>query len=140
MYIDNRRRRSVVRHGTSLLEVIMALLVTSVLVVPSSVAITTSVQVSHYVEHSDVLAGLASSRIEEVCFDVHNNFRSGRQDGEFGTDYPNQRFEATWSPHPDFPDRLMDIEVVAWNDANANRRLDVGETDVRVRRWLARRK
>jgi Tfp pilus assembly protein PilV len=139
----SRRFKSTRRRGTSLLEVMIATVCASMLLVPTATMLGEAGRWSDRMEQQSELVSLANGCIAEVEFQLASNFQRGQLQNTFASQgFPNSRYTTTYSDRVadgGIPNRFMVIQVTTWVDQNRNAILDTGEPRHQLVTGVARR-
>lgn len=119
------------RRGQSLLELVAAGTVIALTLTPALRLMRDTISVSRDLEHSDALATLAASKLEQSLAVTAATWDVGTTTGTFTTDgYANLLWSVVKSDDAGaggIPNQLMAISVTAWDDKNGNAAADTGE-------------
>ena len=137
------KRRLKSRHGTSLLEVMVATVCASMLLVPTATMLSDAGRWSSRMEQQSELISLTNSCVADVEFQLAANFRTGQvQDNFASRGFPNSRYIVTYSDSVasgGIPNRFMILQVQSWADLNSNSIWDAGEPKQVLTTGVARR-
>ena len=135
--------KSAARHGTSLLEVMIATVCASMLLVPTATMLSDAGRWSSRMEQQHELISLTNSCVAEVEFQIASNFRSGQLQNSFASrGSPNSRYTAIYRDavaDGGIPNRFMVIQILTWVDVNSNAIWDAGEPKQELATGVARR-
>ena len=135
--IARRRRRT----AHSLLELIVASSLVSIVVATSVTLMRESLRLSDDSETRNLLTTLAVSKLEQQLTLVASSFPEGAETGDFAADgYGDVKYSVTRSAQVadgGIPGKLMAVAITAWNDTNGNGDADSGEPQVNLRTKLA---
>lgn len=128
------------RRAFSLLEVVTAMTISSLMIVPTASMLSQAIAASTSASNNQTLVRLAEGKLAEESQLARANFRQNRtQRGRFRREgFPGLRYQATVrsaAAAGGIPNRMVSINVVAWDDQNSNSRLDTGEQSVHL--WSA---
>ena len=119
------------RRGYTMLEVISACAIIGIIMAPSAALLRDTMQSSHRVETTNVLATLGVSKLEEQLGVAAYQFRNGSTTDTFASEgHPELRFAATrtqTSRDGGIPGFLMAVTVDVWHDEDGDERLDDSE-------------
>lgn len=129
-----RIRRSVVRDGLTLTEVLVSLSLLSMAMVPILKALSQSHQTTAKLEHVNQSLVYAQSQLEELRAQGLNNYDStwSQQNISYGQDYYGTISDT--GPGTD----LRTVTVETGYDANGNRRLDSTEILIQLNTMIVR--
>ncbi len=130
-------------HGFSLLEVIAALMLLGMFMVPTAELMRGVVQRNVAFGQRGELIPLVEGKQNELCQWVRNSFKETKTGvGSFEQQgHPELLYESYCLQDPSvggFPGLLMAVRTFGWHDANANRRFDDNETSVELWTNIAR--
>jgi hypothetical protein len=139
-----RRTTGKRRRGTSLLEVIGAVVCASMMLVPTGAMLSDAQRWSMRMEQQGELNTLAQSCLNEIQFQIAGNFRSEVLQGSFTAQgFPNVRYACTKSDVAatgGVPNRFMSLQLLVWNDLNADGQWTAGEPRQQLASGVARRR
>ncbi len=132
------RKLRVPCRGFSLLEVIAALMVLGLFLVPTAELMKNVVRRDEVFRQRAELVPLVQGKQNELCQAVRSNFTEIKTgiDSFKALGHPSLLFESYCledSSVGGIPGLLMAVRTLGWHDANNNRQLDTGET--RVELW-----
>jgi prepilin-type N-terminal cleavage/methylation domain-containing protein len=120
---QNRHRR---RRAFTLVEVLAALMLITIVLPTAMEAITLSVGAADAARYRNVAAGLAESKLNELV--TNNLWQNGNQGGDFGTAWPNFRWQLSVQPWAQDTTsaglQQLDLEVL-WTARNREESLTV---------------
>ncbi len=119
------------RHGSAMLDVVAASVLTAIVMVPSMNIMRRSQSVIVATQLRQEMATTASSIVEQQMADVAVRFRSRKTSGKklIGNDLVRYSVvRSDQSALGGIPGRLMGISVTVWHDENRNRRVDTDES------------
>ncbi len=120
-----------VRAGFSLLELVMSVALMGGMLVPALELVRRGIELSSEVDQRQLLAGYASSQLEERLAIVAANWTNGTFSGDYSSDgLPNVRYQTTCSDavaDGGVVNTLMVITSTTYYDANGNDSLDADE-------------
>lgn len=119
------------RTGYSLLELVMSVALMGGMLVPGLELVRRGIELSSEVDQRQLLAGYASSQLEERLAIVAASWSTGTFSGDYSSDgLPNVRFQTTCTDalvDGGIVDTLMVITSITYYDANGNDSLDANE-------------
>jgi hypothetical protein len=127
------------RSGQTLLELIAATTIFAIALVPALRMIRDTLRVGRETETANLLATLATSRLEEYlllsagqfgALPVGGNWNTTTVSGNYAADgYPNLKFSVvrTDSAPTGIPASLLSITATVWNDLDSDNVWDTGE-------------
>ena len=122
------------RHGQSLLELTLALVLVAGTLVPALRLMRQALEQSRAIEQRNLIVSLAMSKLEERLAITSHNWSTGTVSGDFSSQgYSDLRYTVTHSDAATaggLPNRLMALECTVWQDANGNAQRDSGESYV----------
>lgn len=124
------------------LELIAAIVILAITLVPASRFLTDSMTARRHLERDRILVILATQVIEEQMAAINDTFTTTDEEGTFVAQglpeiaYRKRRRDA--SDQGGIPGLLMVIEVEVWEDKNGDLRRNNGETRVRLFTKMAR--
>ncbi|MEO8268231.1 MAG: hypothetical protein ABI557_00845 [Aureliella sp.] len=129
--------------GFSLLEVVAALMVLGLFLVPTAELMRSVVKRNEVFRQRGELVPLVEGKQNELCQWVRNNFKELKTgvDSFKPQGHPELLFESYCLEDPSLggiPGLLMAVRSLGWHDANANRQLDNNETFVELWTNVAR--
>ena len=131
--------RRVHRAGISLLEVMAALVVVSLILVPTTSIMIQALKGEATRGKRAELLHLARGKQAEFCHLSRVSFQSRNEQGDFASlGHGDVRYTINSSDSSSLagiPGRLQSIEILAWYDADADRALD--DADTRVHLWTS---
>ena len=131
--------RRVSRAGISLLEVMAALVVVSLILVPTTNLMIQALKGETTRGKRAELLHLAQGKQAEFCHLTRVSFQSRNEQGDFASmGHGDVRYtisSSDSSSQAGIPGRLQAIEILAWYDEDADRAVDDAET--RVRLWTS---
>ena len=126
-------RRDCSRGGYSLLEVVLASTLTIGTLVPAMSLLREGMQISDKIDNQLLLANYATRLLEQQLAVVAANWTSGALQGDLAADgYGHLRYVVSRSDDAldgGIPNRLMNIQVTTYIDANGDDGLSAGEVD-----------
>jgi prepilin-type N-terminal cleavage/methylation domain-containing protein len=131
-----------VRAGYSLLEVVMAMVVVGLILVPTASLMAQALRGERTRVKRAELLQLANGKQAEFGHLARVNFQNRSEHGDFASrGHGDLQYTVTCSDSTTqggIPGRLQSIIVVAWYDENANRTLDAAEPHVSLWTTVAR--
>jgi hypothetical protein len=116
------------------LELICAIALTSVAIVPALRLLRDAMEQSNVLETQELLTTLSVSKLEEQLALVQATWSSGAVTGDFAADgYASVRYTVVRSDQPadgGMVDRLMAVTATVWEDADGDTALDAGERSI----------
>lgn len=135
------QRKIATRSGHSLLELIVASTLVSIVVATTIGLMRDSLRLSDDSETRNLVATLAVSKLEQHLSLTTTTFEEGTDAGTFASDgYSDVRYSVTRSAQVadgGVPGKLMVVAITAWNDTDGNGVVDVGEPVVNLQTKLA---
>ena len=123
-------RKPKTRTGSSLLEVMAATVLGSVLLVPMVKMLVDCSKWSSRIEYQSELLTLADSCADETKFNLVNNFVASQSVGTFATQgFPEVRYQVSClvPNEPSIQGKYLDIQIVVWADLDADGVYDSGQ-------------
>ncbi len=140
--VARQRPPSHTRSGFSLLEVLGALALLGLMLVPTAQWMATLAKQSRVMHNRGELVNLVRGKQNELCQLVRGNFQETKERGSFRDQgYPELAFESYCLQDPSvggIPDLLMSVRTLGWHDNDGNGRCDSGETQVDLWTTVAR--
>lgn len=128
--------------GFTFIELIGAIAVLAIAVVPATKYLTDSMTLRRRLEWDQILVRLAVQTIEEQMSVINAGFTTASQNGTFSAQgHPGVAFQVIRTDSASaggVPDLLMAISVRVWLDANSNGSLDSAERVVELNTKMAR--
>jgi hypothetical protein len=124
-----RIRLARLRSGTSLLEVMAATVLGSMLLIPMVTILVDCSKWSNRMEYQSELLSLAESCSDETKFKLATNFAAGRMVGNFASQgFPQVRYNVrnTVPLESALRGKYLDIQLTVWADLNSNGTHDSG--------------
>ncbi len=136
------RRPSHRRSAFSLLEVLGALALLGLMLVPTAQWMATLAKQSRALHNRGELVNLVRGKQNQQCQLVRGSFEETKERGSFKDQgYPELAFESYCLQDPSqggIPDLLMSIRTLGWHDSDGNGRCESNETQVDLWTTVAR--
>jgi hypothetical protein len=120
--------------GTTLLELIAAVALSALVIVPATAMMRDGLELSRKAERQGVMTTLCVGKLEQYLALTTAGFQPAAASGNFGSEgYPELRYTVTaddGAASGGIPGRLMAISATVWYDADGDGALDAGETQV----------
>lgn len=124
------RKSKTIRVGSSLLEVMAATVLGSILLIPMVTMLVDCSKWSSRIEYQSELLTLADSCADETKFKLANNFVAGQSVGTFATQgFPEVRYQVSClvPNEPGIRGKYLDIQIVVWADLDSDGVYDSGQ-------------